>query len=78
MITKVKNIVSWTFVLNGFNGKETVGTFYTKELQKANQKKNSNWKSIMGSLPIIKKGNSICKLEKSIIICLTVGLIKKT
>ena len=38
MITKVKNIVPWTYVINDLNGEEIGGTFYEKELQKANQK----------------------------------------
>ena len=38
MITKVKNIVPWTYVINDLNGEEIGGTFYEKELQQANQK----------------------------------------
>ena len=38
MIKKVKNTVSWAYVINDLNGKEIVETFYQKELQKANQK----------------------------------------
>ena len=37
VIKKVKNTVSWTYVINDLNGEEIVGTFYEKELQKANQ-----------------------------------------
>ena len=37
MIKKVKNTVSWTYVINDLNGEEIVGTFYKKELQKTNQ-----------------------------------------
>ena len=36
-ITKVKNIVPWTYVVNDLNGEEIIGTFYEKELQKTNQ-----------------------------------------
>ena len=36
LIKKVKNTVSWTFVINDLNGEETVGTFYEKDLQKKN------------------------------------------
>ena len=36
VIKKVKNTVSWTFVINDLNGEETVGTFYEKDLQKKN------------------------------------------
>ena len=36
VIKKVKNIVSWTCVINDINGEEIVRTFYEKELQKTN------------------------------------------
>ena len=38
VIKKVKNTVPWTYVTNNLNGEEYMGTFYEKELQKANQK----------------------------------------
>ena len=38
MIKNVKNAVPWTYVISDLNGEEIVGTFYEKELQKANQK----------------------------------------
>ena len=34
VIKKTKNTVSWTYVINNFNGEETFGTFYEKYLQK--------------------------------------------
>ena len=37
MIKEVKNTVPWTYVINDLNGKEIIGTFYEKELQKTNQ-----------------------------------------
>ena len=37
-ITKVKNAVPWTYVISDLKYVEIVGTFYEKELQKANQK----------------------------------------
>ena len=37
VIKKVKNTVPWTYVINDLNGKEIIGTFYEKELQKMNQ-----------------------------------------
>ena len=37
VIEKVKNSVSWTYVINDLNGEEITGTFYEKELQKTNQ-----------------------------------------
>ena len=36
VIKKVKNTVSWTYVINYLNGEEITGTFYEKELQKTN------------------------------------------
>ena len=38
MIKKVKNNVSSTYVLSDLKGKEIVGTFCKKELQKTNKK----------------------------------------
>ena len=38
IISKIKNTVSWTYVINDLNGEEIIGTFYEKELQKSNQK----------------------------------------
>ena len=38
VITKIKNTVPWTYVINDLNGEEIIGTFYEKELQKTNQK----------------------------------------
>ena len=37
VIKKVKNTVLWTYVINDLNSEEIVGTFYEKELQKANE-----------------------------------------
>ena len=37
VIKRVKNTVPWTYVINDLNGKEIIGTFYEKELQKTNQ-----------------------------------------
>ena len=34
--SKIKNTVSWTYVINDLNGEEIIGTFYEKELQKTN------------------------------------------
>ena len=38
VINKIRNAVPWTYVFNDLNGEETPGSFYEKELQKANQK----------------------------------------
>ena len=37
VVSKVKNTVPWTYVINDHNGEEIIGTFYKKELQKTNQ-----------------------------------------
>ena len=39
IISKIKNTVSWTYVINDLNCGEITGSFYEKELQKTNQKK---------------------------------------
>ena len=38
IISKIKNTVPWTYVINDLNGEKIIGTFYEKELQKTNQK----------------------------------------
>ena len=37
IISKFKNTVPWTYVINDLNSEEIIGTFYEKELQKTNQ-----------------------------------------
>ena len=37
VIKTVNDTVTWTYVINNLNGKEIIGTFYEKELQKTNQ-----------------------------------------
>ena len=37
-LSKIKNAVPWTYVINDLNGEEIIGTFYEKELQKTDQK----------------------------------------
>ena len=39
VIKEVKNTVSWTYVISDFNGEETIGTLYEKELHKTNKQK---------------------------------------
>ena len=39
VIKKVKNTIPWTYAINDLNADEIIGTFYEKELQKANQQK---------------------------------------
>ena len=38
LISKIKNTVPWTYIINDLQGEEIIGTFHEKELQKANQK----------------------------------------
>ena len=38
MIKQVNNTVPWTYFISDLNVERIVGTFYEKELQKANQK----------------------------------------
>ena len=38
-IKKVKNTVSWTYVINDLSDEKIIGPFYKKELQKSNQQK---------------------------------------
>ena len=37
VVSKIKNTVPWTYVINDPNEKEIIGTFSEKELQKTNQ-----------------------------------------
>ena len=36
VISKIKDAVPWTYVINDLNGEEIIGTFYEEELQKTN------------------------------------------
>ena len=36
-ISKIKNTVPWTYVLNDLKGEEIIGTFYENELQRTKQ-----------------------------------------
>ena len=38
MIKRIKNTVSWTYVIRDLKDEQTVGTFYENELQKTNRK----------------------------------------
>ena len=38
VVSKNKDTVPWTYVINDLNGEKIIGTFYEKELQKTNQK----------------------------------------
>ena len=37
VVSKIKNTVPWTYVINDLNGEEIIGTFYEKELKKTNK-----------------------------------------
>ena len=41
MIKKVKNTVSWAYVIGHVNGEDIVGTFHPKNLKKKYSKNNS-------------------------------------
>ena len=38
IVKKIKNAVSWTYIISDLNDEEIVGSFYEKELQRTNQK----------------------------------------
>ena len=38
IISKIKNTVPWTYIVNDLHGEEIIGTFCEKELQKTNHK----------------------------------------
>ena len=38
VVSKIKNTLPWTYIINDFKDEEIIGTFYEKELQKTNQK----------------------------------------
>ena len=40
VVSKIKNTVPWTYVINDLNGEEITGSFYEKELQKTSQKES--------------------------------------
>ena len=37
VISKIKNTVPWTYIINNLNGEKITGSFYQKELQKTNK-----------------------------------------
>ena len=69
IIKRVKNTVSWTYVINDLNGEKVTGTFYKKELQKSSEKEFRIEKVIK------RKGD---KLFVKSFVHLIVGLIKRT
>ena len=68
--SKMKNTVSWTYVIIDFNGEEIIVTFYAKELQKTIQNEFSIEEVIN------EKKVSYMSNEKDMLIHLMAGLIK--
>ena len=53
VVKEVQNTVPWTYLINDLTGEEIVGSFYEKELQKADQKEFRIEKAIK------RKGNKL-------------------
>ena len=58
VVSKIKNTVPWTYVINDLNGEEIIRTFYEKELQKTNQQEFRREEVIK------RKGDKLCQMEK--------------
>ena len=71
IISKIKNAVPWTYIINDLNGEDIIGGFYEKELQRANQKEFRIEKVLQ------KKGKNYMLNGKVMTIHLMAGLIKK-
>ena len=54
VIKKIKNTVSWSYVINDLNGEEIIRTFFENELQKTNQEEFRTEKVIK------RKGDKLC------------------
>ena len=54
VIKKVRNTVTWTYVISDRKGEQIFGTFYQKELQKTNQKEFRVEKILK------RKGDKLC------------------
>ena len=39
VVSKIKNTIPWTYVINDLNGEKITGSFYEKQLQKTSQEK---------------------------------------
>ena len=53
LVSKIKDIVSWTYAISDLNGEPITGSFYEKELQKTNKKEFRIEKVLKG------KGNQL-------------------
>ena len=71
VISKIKNTVPWTYIVNDLSGEEIIATFYEEELQKTNQEEFRIEKVIK------KKVIYYMSKGKVMIIHLIAGLIKK-
>ena len=54
MVSKIKKTVPWTCGISDLNGKEIVGTFYEKKMQKASQEEFRKEKVVK------RKVNKLC------------------
>ena len=72
VVSKIKNTVSWKYVISDLDGEGIVGTFYEKEFHKTNQEEFRIKKK-----QLKEKEKSYTVNGKAIIICLIAGLIKK-
>ena len=72
VISKIKNIVLWTYVISDLNGEDIDRTFYEQEFQKTSQKKL--WIEKM----MKRKGDKLFVKWKRYGSSLIVRLIKKT
>ena len=72
VINKIKNTVSWTYVINDLNGEEITGSFYKKKCKKL-VKMNSEQKKCLKEKVINCMSNG-----KDMMIHIKVGLMKKT
>ena len=72
VIKKVKNTVSWTYLISDLNGGKIIETFYEKELQKAKQEEFWIEKELR------EKEISYMLNRTGMILHLITGLIKKT
>ena len=71
VVSKIKNTVPWTYVINDLNGEEITGSFYEKELQKTSQEKFRIEKVLK------RKGDKFYVKWKGYDNYLIVGLIKR-
>ena len=71
VVSKIKNTVPWTYLINDLSGEEITGSFCEKELQKTTQKEFRIEKVLQ------RKVINCTSNGKDMIIVLIVGSIKK-